>query len=56
MTELVTIRTSEKEMIVDELTKDELIQYNKAQYRIRSLGETLQEDYAIQFILTIINS
>ena len=45
LTELVTITALEKEMIVDELTKDEFIQYNKTQYTIRSLVETLQEDY-----------
>ena len=43
--ELVTITALEKEMIVDELTKDEFVQYNKTQYTIRSLVETLHEDF-----------
>ena len=37
LTELVTITALEKEMIGDELTKEEFIQYNKTQYTIRSL-------------------
>ncbi|WP_428908491.1 selenocysteine-specific translation elongation factor [Niallia sp. Krafla_26] len=45
LSELLTITALDEHIIVEELSKEDFIQFNKNQYTLRSLLETLQEEF-----------